>query len=117
MRTAKQAMSEYKKIIRISHRHGIRVFCPTWPPALHGAHSTGERNKLNAWIMNSGACDGAVDWDEVLRWEEGAPILYRPDYFADGIHPNDAGHEALAEATPMDWFTMSVLRTRGHRVD
>jgi hypothetical protein len=90
----------------------VRAFCPTWPPAAHSANnlSTNERRKLNAWILNSGECDDVVDWDAVLR---GAAVedAYDPAYFSDGIHPNPAGHQALADATPLRWFRYAPTAT------
>lgn len=84
----------------------MRVLCPTWPPAAQSAPSTAtgnERRKLNAWILNSGECDDVVDWDAVLRGNS-VSDEYDPAYFSDGIHPNPAGHAALADAVPLRWF-------------
>jgi lysophospholipase L1-like esterase len=33
------------------------------------------------------------------------PLTYNPIYFSDSIHPNAAGHAAMANATPVTrWF-------------
>ena len=40
-----------------------------------------------------------------------APHTFRPDYFSDGMHPNPAGHQAIAAATPLRWFTAHPLWT------
>ena len=104
-RTAEQIIDDYRIAIRASHARKIEVFCPTWPPASQSTPGfpTQERSKLNAWILNSGECDDVVDWATVLE-EQTTHMTYRPQYFADSIHPNQAGHKALADATPLRWF-------------
>src|SRR4051794_936011 len=103
-RTAPQVEADYHKLIAASHLRGIRVLCPTWPPDASIATPTDERSKINAWILASGECDDIVDWAAVLR-DPHAPDTFRPEYFSDGIHPNTAGHQAIADATPLRWFT------------
>lgn len=106
MRTAEEIIVDYRRVIRRSHRQGILTFCPTWGPQSHGTAGRAEKDKLNAWIRQSGECDAIVDWDAVLR-DPNVNDTYRPEYFADSIHPNDAGHRAMAAATPFDWFSLS----------
>ena len=71
--------------------------------------ATHEREKLNAWILNSGTCDDIVDWAAVVSDPE-APYTYMPEYESDSIHPNATGHRAMAMATPMRWFELPLLR-------
>jgi lysophospholipase L1-like esterase len=113
-RTADQIEADYRTAIAESHKRGIRVFCSTWPPESTdlSPQATDERNKLNAWILSSGACDDIVDWDRVLR-DPYAPETYFPDYFSDSIHPNPAGHRAMANAVPLRWFTVPNLTGGG----
>jgi hypothetical protein len=109
-RTAPQVEADYRKLIADSHARGIRVLCPTWPPDASLATPTDERSKISAWILSSGECDDVVDWGAVLR-DPQAPDTFRPEYFSDGMHPNPAGHQAIADATPMRWFTTRPLWT------
>jgi lysophospholipase L1-like esterase len=109
-RTAVQVEADYRKLIADSHARGIRVLCPTWPPDASLATPTDERSKVSAWILSSGECDDVVDWGAVLR-DPQAPSTFRPEYFSDGMHPNPAGHQAIADATPLRWFTASPLWT------
>ncbi|MDT7786280.1 MAG: hypothetical protein QOF58_4699 [Pseudonocardiales bacterium] len=112
-RTAVEIIEDYRIVITQAHARGDRVYCPTWPPAAQSAPSTirnNERRKLNTWILNSGECDDIVDWDAVLR---GAVVQdeYDPQYYSDGIHPNAAGHAAMAAATPLRWFNTAPKPT------
>jgi lysophospholipase L1-like esterase len=105
-RTAVQIAEDYRVLIRRAHAAGVQVYCPTWPPAAQSVPATvrnNERRKINNWLLQSRACDDVVDWDAVLR---GSIVQdeYDPEYLFDGIHPNPAGHRALADSTPISWF-------------
>lgn len=104
-RSALQIAQDYMFLIEYAHAQGAKVFCPTWPPAAQSLSSAAERAKLNGWLMNSRNCDGVVDWDAVVRWEAGNPNVYHPEYQGDSIHMNRTGHRAIANATPLGWFT------------
>jgi lysophospholipase L1-like esterase len=54
--------------------------------------------KVNAWIRDTDAFDGVIDFDAVLRDPED-PARLRPEYhIGDSLHPNDAGYAAMAQA-------------------
>ncbi|MDT7786279.1 MAG: hypothetical protein QOF58_4698 [Pseudonocardiales bacterium] len=109
-RTAEEVKADYRILIARAHAREVRVLCPTWPPAAQSAPSTvrsNERRKLNTWLLQGGECDDIVDWDSVLRGAV-AEDEYDPAYLSDGIHPNPAGHAAMADATPLRWFRFTV---------
>jgi hypothetical protein len=105
--TLAQVEANYKLAVQESHAHHIRVFCSTWAPesiSTVAEITTAERSQLNQWILNSGVCDDTVDWGTVLA-DPNVPQTYNPVYFSDSIHPNAAGHAAMANATPVTrWF-------------
>lgn len=107
-RTADAVIADYLSLIADARARRVNVICPTWPP---GAQSTlanwnGERDRLNEWILHSGNCDAVVDYDAVVRHET-LPNTWKPEYFSDGIHTNDAGHAAWAAGTPIsDWVAL-----------
>ena len=105
--TLAQVESNYKLAVSEAHAHHIRVFCSTWAPESISDLAeleTAERSQLNQWILNSGTCDDTVDWATVLA-DPNVPQTYNPLYFSDSIHPNAAGHAAMANATPVKrWF-------------
>lgn len=104
-RSALQVAQDYMTLIGQAHPRGVKVFCPTWPPATQSRTSAAQRALLNGWLLNSGNCDGSADWDAIVRWETGDRLMYRPEYQGDTIHMNRFGHQALANSVPLGWFT------------
>jgi lysophospholipase L1-like esterase len=105
--TAATVEANYQKAVAESHAHGIRVFCSTWAP--ESVSDTNQilynaRSEVNEYILTSGVCDDVVDWATTLA-EPNVPLSYNPIYFSDSIHPNAAGHAAIAAAVPLArWF-------------
>ena len=56
------------------------------------------RQAVNAWIRTSGAFDGVIDFDAVVR-DPADPLRLNPAYDSgDHLHPDDAGYQAMADA-------------------
>ena len=66
-------------------------------PAYFGEASNAKRQTINNWIRNSGSYDYVVDFDAVLR-DPNKPHLMKAELTADGLHPNSAGYQKMAEA-------------------
>ena len=67
-------------------------------PNVFTPENEAKRLAVNQWMRTSGEFDRVVDFDEVLR-DPDDPSRMRADLvIADGIHPNDAGHAAMARA-------------------
>jgi len=63
-----------------------------------------KRQAVNQWIRTSRAFDGVIDFDKVLR-DPAQPNRLLPAYNSDdGIHPNDAGYLAMANAIDLSLF-------------
>jgi lysophospholipase L1-like esterase len=107
--TATQLIDGYKTLIQAAHRRGIRVIGATITPTKGAAipayyTEPGEavREAVNNWIRNSGAYDAVVDLDRLFADPTG-PLQMRPEYNSgDGVHPNDAGMRAIADAIDLD---------------
>jgi mannan endo-1,4-beta-mannosidase len=70
-----------------------------WTPAIEA-----ERQTINQWIRTSHAYDGILDFDRVLR-DPTHPAWLNPRYDSgDGLHPNDAGHAAMARSINLSLF-------------
>lgn len=59
------------------------------------------RQKVNAFIRQSGEFDAVIDFDRATR-DPADPSQYLPRYAsADHLHPNDAGHQAMGDAVQL----------------
>ena len=83
---------------------GVKIFGATITPngssGVPGAftpENEAKRQAVNHWIRTGGAFDGVVDFDAVVR-DPANPARLLPAYDADGIHLNDAGYQAMANA-------------------
>ena len=102
--TAGQIISEHKKIIAKIKQNGLVAIGGTLTPsggfaapAYFEDASNAKRQKINDWIRTSGSYDSVVDFDKVLRDPE-KPHLMKSELTADGLHPNSAGYEKMANA-------------------
>lgn len=109
--TAQDLIEAYQQIIGRGRAHGIRVIGATLTPfegtAVPGYYSEAKeavRQQVNAWIRTSGAFDGVIDFDAVLR-DPGHPARIQARYASrDHLHPGDAGYQAMAEAIDLTLF-------------
>ena len=99
----------YRRIVAQAHGHGIKVIGGTITPAAGGRFvlspaGQAVMREVNDWIRTGGAFDGVVDFDAALR-DSNAPDRLRADLrSADGLHPNDAGYRAMADAVDLSLF-------------
>ena len=57
-----------------------------------------KRQEVNAWIRESGAFDGIIDFDLTIQ-DPSNPRSMRPEFDSgDSLHPSDAGMDAMGEA-------------------
>lgn len=99
---AEDLILAYRQMIERAHVRGVRIYGATLLPFKGAVYfsSAGEaaRRKVNAWIRDSGAFDGVIDLDAVMR-DPDDPARLRPDFeIGDSLHPNDAGYAAMAQA-------------------
>jgi len=103
--SAEQIIDGLRQLIRRARLRGLRVYGATAPPNgstpfpnVHTPENEAKRQALNHWIRTSRAFDGVADYDLVLR-DPSEPTRLLPAYDSgDGIHPNDAGHQAMARS-------------------
>jgi lysophospholipase L1-like esterase len=104
---ADRLIGGYRELISEAHRRGVRVIGATVPPFKGpgtGWTEAGERVRqaLNAWIRTSGAYDGVADVDRAVA-DPVDPRYLRAGYAApDGVHLDDAGYGAVADAVDLD---------------
>jgi lysophospholipase L1-like esterase len=91
-----------RQIAGQAHARGMRVMGCTITPyeGWMNYNAAGERARLavNAWIRHSGVFDGVTDFDAAVR-DPNDPHRLLPAYDSgDHLHPNAAGHRAMAAA-------------------
>ncbi|PRC94847.1 SGNH/GDSL hydrolase family protein [Solimicrobium silvestre] len=116
--SSQQIIEGMQTLITRAHEKNIKIIGTTVTPfsGVHfgsGKHpyysSAGEakRQEVNTWIRSAHAFDAVADFDQVLR-DPDHPEKIRPAYDSgDHLHPNDAGHKALAEAIDLHIFSAS----------
>jgi lysophospholipase L1-like esterase len=103
--TAAQLIEGYQTLIQAAHDSGVRVIGATITPtkgtifpAYHTERGEAVRDAVNSWIRTSGAYDAVVDLDRVFA-DPTDPDRMRLEFDSgDGVHPNDTGMRAIAEA-------------------
>jgi len=102
----------YRQLIARAHEQGLTILGCTLPPlegntSLPGFDTPANeaaRVALNHWIRTSGAFDGIVDVDQVLR-DPSHPTRLLPAYDSgDHLHPNTAGGKAIADSIDLRLF-------------
>jgi lysophospholipase L1-like esterase len=100
--SADQIIAGLKKLIRQARLRGLPVYGATIPPngsspyGVFTPENEAKRQAVNQWTRTTREYDAIADYDVALR-DPSNPIQLLPAYdVGDGIHPNDAGHEALA---------------------
>jgi lysophospholipase L1-like esterase len=97
-----QIIDGYKRLIRLAHTAGIRIFGGTLTPFRGASYWTprgeAERDAINRWIRTSGAFDGVVDFARAIRDPRDAERLAPAYDSGDHLHPNAAGYRTMANA-------------------
>jgi lysophospholipase L1-like esterase len=100
--SAQQVIAGYQQLITQARARGLKIFGATLLPfkgaAYYTAAGEAKREAVNAWIRTSGAFDGVIDFDTLMR-DPGDPLALNPAYNSgDDLHPNDAGYKVMANA-------------------
>ena len=107
----------HRQLIARARARGLKVIGATLLP-YEGTTFTGyyseegdaTRRAFNDWMRKSGAYDGLVDFDAVVR-DPAQPARMRPNFDSgDHLHPNDAGYEAMANAVDLALFRATAAR-------
>jgi lysophospholipase L1-like esterase len=107
--SGEELIAALQRLIARAHERKIRFICSTltpfegvkaWTPA-----EEQERQKVNSFIRGEGSgCDGIVDQDAATH-DPAHPTQYLAVYdHGDHLHPNDAGHKAIANSIDLTIF-------------
>lgn len=98
--TASNLISAYKELIGKAHAKGIKVYGGTILPFGRSGYwsyfNEAVRQTVNEWIRTSGAYDGVIDFDQLMRDPE-EPTRLRAEWQDDWLHPNAKGYKAMGE--------------------
>jgi lysophospholipase L1-like esterase len=112
--SAEQVINGLKDIVARVKARGLKAVGVTIVPrhnvTLVGGNTgwdaakTKVRNEVNAWIRGSGAFDGVIDFDSVVR-SAGNPDLLNVTYnCGDGIHPSPLGYFQMGKSVDLNLF-------------
>jgi lysophospholipase L1-like esterase len=107
--SAAQIIDGYETLIADAHAHGIKIFGCTLTPFgsswFWSAEGQAKWQAVNNWIRNSGAFDGIFDFARAIADPQDPNDLNPADDAGDGLHPNDAGYAAMANAINLNRLT------------
>ncbi len=107
--TGEALIAGLQRLSAQAHERNIRFICSTLTPFEGSNYWTpaeeNERQKVNGFIRRGGStCDGIVDQD-IATHDPANPTRYLAAYDSgDHLHPNDAGHKAIADAIDLKLF-------------
>jgi lysophospholipase L1-like esterase len=108
MVSAEDIIAGHQQIIARVRSQGLKIYGATLLPFEGAGFYTLEgettRQAVNQWIRTSGAYDGVIDFDRVMR-DPSQPTRLLPDYDSgDHLHPNDAGFAVMADVAYRSLF-------------
>ena len=107
--TGKQLIAGIQELIARAHARNITFICSTLTPFEGAGYWTSEeehaREEVNTFLRRPGSgCDAIVDQDGATH-DPDHPARFLPAYDGgDHLHPNNAGHAAIARAVPLSLF-------------
>jgi len=96
-----------RQLVARAHARGVCVIGGTITPYsgsgyyAPGAENESDRQAYNRFVRESGVFDGVADFDVALR-DPARPAYLKKDFDNDGLHPNRAGYQAMAQAVPLE---------------
>jgi lysophospholipase L1-like esterase len=106
--TGDDIIAGYRQLIDRAHARGIKVFGATIAPyegaSYWAANGEAARQQVNAWIRESKAFDGVIDFDAAVRDPDKPTQMKDGFHSGDHLHGSDAGYQAMADSINLDLF-------------
>jgi len=106
--TVEQMIAGYRQIIARAHEKGIKVIGSPVGPYKGAGYWTEEgeavRQKVNDWILNSGAFDGTTRIDLAFADPADTRQMREGYHMGDHLHGSDAGLKAVGESIDLKLF-------------
>jgi lysophospholipase L1-like esterase len=100
----------FKQIVADAKKAGYVTIGGTITPfggnSYQGTERERTRKRVNKWILESGTFDHTVDLAGFVANKNNDQQLDARYNGGDGLHPNVAGYQAMADKFPIDIFTM-----------
>ncbi|MET9317351.1 SGNH/GDSL hydrolase family protein [Kribbella sp. NPDC003505] len=104
--TTEQLIAGYRQLITRVHASGRCIvggtLTPTGSSFVYTPEKEAIRQAVNTFIRTSGEFDAVADFDAATRDPANPTRLAAPYDGGDGLHPNDAGNQAMGEAPNLD---------------
>ncbi|MGN0323020.1 MAG: GDSL-type esterase/lipase family protein [Oliverpabstia sp.] len=104
MVTPAELETGYQTLIEIAHRHGAKIYGATILPCGHKDYPEpwmeqfeALRMDTNSRIRNGVGYDGYFDYCLAVQDDNRLEYMQERYHIGDGLHPNDAGGQAIAE--------------------
>jgi lysophospholipase L1-like esterase len=111
--TADAIIEGFTVLARRVHEAGLRILAATVGPfagAIYPGVSTPEgiaaRREVNDWIRTTGAFDAVFDVAKAVENPDAPDYIHPALDSGDGMHPNDKGHQAIADAVDLKTLTL-----------
>ena len=107
-RVARDLIDAFEQIIEKAHAAGIRVYGATLLPFGKSFYDTDyreeARQRVNAWIRNSGRFDEVIDFEKALQNPEAPQTILPEAHDGDFLHPSETGHRIMGSAVNLKLF-------------
>lgn len=105
---SKELIENFQTFIRKCHERGLKVYGATITPFGRSDYFShfheAARQTVNDWIRDSGAFDGVLDFDQLMR-DKDVPTQLRAEWQEDWLHPNAAGYKAMGIYAGRWWLS------------